>query len=57
MPELTFQMNVKQTSIITACTRAVGFQTFQFNEQVITGQTHLSEIRGGKRLPHPILVT
>jgi hypothetical protein len=48
-------MKIKQTSIITACT-GVGFLSSRFNEQVITGQTHPSEMRGGKGLPHSILI-
>lgn len=47
----SLQMKIKQTSIITACT-GVGFLSSRFNEQVITGQTHPSEMRGGKGLPH-----
>lgn len=48
-------MKIKQTSIITACT-GVGFLSSRFNEQVTTGQTHPSEMRGGKGLPHSILI-
>lgn len=47
MPELRdgYETDINNYSLYRSC-------WFKFDEQVITGQAHPSEMRGGKRLPH-----